>query len=306
MSGGAITTYTFGRGPLGVTVEERRGGTRVAIASVSDDSQAEALELPVDGMIMAVTVGGQRFVTSGMRLANVRKHLANPERPMTLTVLSDVDLSAKVSAAPTVAVEAKAAVTQQSLLDAGLEIRPFEFGPGALGLALDDCSKKDAFSKALAVSEVNPGSLAAALKVPLDAIVVSVGETEVLGMGKTQLLQRIGRAQRPLVLWLAVEPPPAPELLTYTFGPGALGLSLADGKDAKDGSNCVIIDDVAKGSAAEAQGASAGSILVMLNDLPLTGMGRAQVVRVIGKAKRPLTLAVSPQVTPALPLAYVV
>ena len=74
---GAGTLFTFGPGPMGIAVQEVRGGTRIAIESVTPGSQAEAIGVPVGGLL--VTVDGRK--ATGLRLAAVGKLLAGASRP---------------------------------------------------------------------------------------------------------------------------------------------------------------------------------------------------------------------------------
>ena len=55
----SIVMYTFSDGPMGITLEDAQGGTRVLISDVSDKSQAERLGVPVGGTIMRVADGLQ-------------------------------------------------------------------------------------------------------------------------------------------------------------------------------------------------------------------------------------------------------
>ena len=80
----APVKFTFQHvGPLGITLHEIRGGTRIAIESVLHNSQAEKLGVPVGGLLMAVN---GRSAT-GLRLAAVGKLLAGASRPCTMLVL---------------------------------------------------------------------------------------------------------------------------------------------------------------------------------------------------------------------------
>ena len=279
--------YTFGIGPLGITVHEVRGGTRIAIESVAEDSQAEKLGIPVGGLLMAVN--GQHAL--GMRLPAVRKKLLESSRPLTLMILSDFDPNAavEVEAEPTTTTSV-AAPSKASLLEKGLRMRSLTFGQGPTGFLLEDA---EAGGGVVVVSEILPDTPAAAQGLEVGSVVVAVNETEVLGWGKMPVVHLLGKCRRPLALHVAVTPPPEPTSLTYTFGPGSMGLTLGD---APSGSTS--IDDVAKGSPAAQQGCTPGGLLVALNDTPLAGISHSQVVRMIGKSKRPLTLSVLPGAAP--------
>ena len=281
---GGVVSYSFGVGPLGITVHEVRGGTRIAIESVHPDSQAAALGVPEGGLLMSV--GAHK--ATGVRLAAVGKMLANSERPLTIMVLQDADSQAKVVVEPVVTQQA-AGPTRESLLEMGLEIKAYEFGPGTLGLALEE----DHSAGTMLVSEVSPDSPAAEQGVAVGSTLVALNQTEVLGMSKSQAIALLGRAKRPMTLHLASQPPPPPMLLEYIFGSGSMGLSLGDSPGG------VIIEDVAKGSTAATLGVQPGGIVAMLNMVPLAGMNKSQVVRLIGKSKRPLTLSITPGAPPS-------
>ena len=93
----AASEYVFGAGALGISLQEARGGTRVAIEAVTPDSQAAALNVPVGGLLVAVN---GRSAT-GQRLKAVGKWLSQASRPLTLVVLQQNQRSVADDEPPT-------------------------------------------------------------------------------------------------------------------------------------------------------------------------------------------------------------
>ena len=273
-STGGVSSFTFGPGSLGITVQEVRGGTRIAIESVAPESQAAALGVPVGALLMSIN--GR--IAKGMRLAQVGKMLAAAERPCTLHVLIEGanNKPASVSAAADDEDElseqhgrppAVPPPTRQQLLDAGRTLAPFSFGPGPLGVTLRE------EEGAVIIDTVADASAAHAQGLPPDGILVALNNADLLGLTKPEIGRMLGRAPRPMTLLIALPPPPPPKIISYTFGKGPMGLTLADivapapplhamsaGSSHRVGSS-VEVSALAPGSAAERGGGGVDAAL---------------------------------------------
>jgi hypothetical protein len=246
------------------------------------------MKLPVGAILMMVGT----HPTTGTRLHAVRSLLMDETRPLTIQVAIDQyaiptgeDEEQKAKAAAAAAEEVVEQVpTRDELLESGLVMKRYTFAAGSLGLSLENSTE----TASVVISEVAAGSQAEEQGVIAGGTLVALNSTELLGLNKTQVAKLLGRAPRPMELHVAVAPPPPPPVVGYTFGPGAHGLQLAD-----TAVSTVIIEDVAKGSQAAAQGLMPGGTLVAINETPLAGMNKATVARLFGMTRRPLVLHVA-------------
>ena len=291
-AGSPVASFTFGPGPLGIAVQEVRGGTRIAIESVASDSQAEALGVPVGGLLMSIN--GR--IAKGMRLAQVGKMLASAGRPCTLHILIAGGPTASEAGGPAVlaavatddGTQADPPPTRAELLDAGRRLTPYIFNPGPLGLTL----KEEA--GAVVVNTVAEGSASHEQGLAPEGILVALNGADLLGLTKPEVGRMLGRAPRPMTLLIATPPPPPPTIVTYSFGRGPLGITLADAlADATGSGGGVAITDVARGSAAEKQGVMLGSAVVAINASQVEGLSKLVVGKMLARASRPLQLQVA-------------
>ncbi len=79
-----------------------------------------------------------------------------------------------------------------------------------------------------------------------------------------------------------------PTAVNYTFGPGQLGIVLAD----TQGGTRIAIEDVIEGSRAMELGVPVGGLLVAVNGRSATGLRKVAVGKWIAQAERPLTISV--------------
>jgi len=88
--------------------------------------------------------------------------------------------------------------------------------------------------------------------------------------------------------WPTVERPEPPPSRKFTFGPGPLGLGLAD---AEGGG--VKVTEVVSGSTAAQLGVDVGVVVLALNGSDVTGHGKVSLSKMIGYLPRPLVLTLS-------------
>ena len=144
------------------------------------------------------------------------------------------------------------------------------------------------------VNTVAEGSASHVLGLPPEGILVALNGTDLLGLTKAEVGRMLGRAPRPMTLLIATPPPPPPTVVTYSFGRGPLGLTLADGlADITGRAGGVEITDVARGSAAEKQGVVLGGALVAINESQVGGLSKVVVSKMLANASRPLQLYVA-------------
>ena len=306
----AIVAYTFGAGPMGLSLEDAQGGTRVTISEVSEQSQAGRMGVPVGGTLMKVA--GR--TATGKRRAEVGKWLAAAERPLVLHILhpggaaaARAGTASASEAEDPFAVPYKAPLaepTNSSHPAARKKLGPISSHifekPGSLGFK--DLQEID---EGVVISSLVPGSAASSLGVPVGGVIISVnGEDAKLQKGP--LTKQMASASRPMTLlvisvgstYLANaiaqrESRPAPEVATaagnavqpYTFEQPGLGFTL---EEAAGGTGGVVVSHVS--GAAEALGVPVGGLLVRIGIVGVSGLNKGAVGKLISKAGRPMTL----------------
>lgn len=213
-------SYTFGPGPLGITLDDAQGGTRVVVSEVAYASQAQRMAVPVGGTLMQVN--GR--TATGRRLVNFRTWLATDERPLTLLILhpggaaaviasgtesaddSAVDEFAVPAAgtpvplnqgqrkSETTVAPSKAQKTGRAA--SSTDATPYTFGPGPMGLTLSDASH------GVIVSAVN--GAAEALAVPMGGVLIRINSEGAAGLSKAAATKLIAKASRPVTLMIRV------------------------------------------------------------------------------------------------------
>ena len=275
---GMVRSYAFAEGPLGITLHEVRGGTRVAVETVAPHSQAESQMLPVGSMVMAIN---GRSAT-GLRVAAVGKWLAQASRPLNLMVVHpDGAAPPPATSSANAPAAAPAAAGPAPRRDGPGPPVEYEFGD-KLGLSLQDVEGGEG---GVSIAAVAPGGAAEANGVPVGGHLLRIGGTDTRTLGKAQVGKLLGKAARPLILTVCAPPPPPPVSLPFVFGEGPMGFTLVDGPDGR-----VYIKDVQGGSQAAAMSVPAGGMLRKINAIDLDGSSRAVVGKLFGKVGRPMTI----------------
>ena len=77
---------------------------------------------------------------------------------------------------------------------------------------------------------------------------------------------------------------PAGAILAATFESGPLGLGLSDKQDA------VVVTSIAPGGLAANLGLTVGLVVVSVNNIPATGIGKSSVLAMLTQAGFPVTV----------------
>ena len=303
----SIVMYTFGSGPMGISLEDAQGGTRVVISEIADKSQAERLGVPIGGTLMRVA--GR--TATGKRRAEVGKWLATAERPLTLQILHPGGAAAVHARVAAIAeAEDPFAVPYKAPLDTPADskhpaaklgpISSHTFDkPGSLGFKeLSD------IDEGVVITSLGTNSAAATLGVPVGGIIIGVNGDDAK-LQKDKLSKQMSTASRPLTLLVVAassnfianamaqrEARPNPEtqgagsaVQPYTFEQPSLGLTL---EEVEGGSGGVFVSHVS--GAAAALGVPTGGTLVRIGTIGVAGLSKQAIAKVIAKAGRPMTM----------------
>ena len=172
------------------------------------------------------------------------------------------------------------------------QIRDYVFGPGPLGLALQETG-----SGLVRISSVQPGSQASQNGVPVGAAIVTVAGQDVRNKGKAEVTKLLGGLPRPVKIGMEVsQPSPATASSTtpassttgqgrdYVFGPGPLGLAL------QETSSGLRILSVQPGSAASQNGVPVGAAVLTVGGLDVRNKTKAEVTKLLVELPRPITV----------------
>ena len=205
----SIIAYTFGPGPMGITLEDAQGGTRVVINEVLPSSQAFRLGVPVGGVLMQVN--GR--IATGRRKVHIGKWLAAADRPVTLQIMHPGGAAAAIAslaaavelieddefavpvgrgllpAQPNVPMGSATETRSPSSLG---EVMPYTFGSGSLGIAFNDTPNGAVISAVSGAAE--------AQGVPVGGTLLQVNAESVIGQSKASVTNMLAKTSRPLEL----------------------------------------------------------------------------------------------------------
>ena len=299
----SVVVYTFGPGPLGVTLEDAQGGTRVIINEVSPASQAARLGVPVGGTL--INVNGR--TATGRRKAHVGKLLATDERPLTIHILHPggpaaamaSDAEDETLSYDEFAVPARSAPTAPPSHPAA------SLGPITSHVLTQGLSGLKGFEETdsgVQISSLVPGSAATEAGLAVGGIIVSINGEEA-SLRKAALAKQLANADLPTKLLVVNAPPkravpaeaspshavPTAEggVAPYLFGPGPMGLTFSETPNQG-----VVIGSVT--GAAEALQVPVGGVVVRINKDGVAGKDKATIGKLLAKASRPVTLMIRP------------
>ena len=291
-SNSSAISYTFGPGPLGLTLDNAHGGTRIVVSEVANASQAQHLGVPVGGILMEIN--GR--TATGRRLAHIGQWLATEERPLTLRILHPGGAAAVAAvgidskdesiieefAIPAPSAMLKPPKGEQHHLDASREVSGTK--PQTKGEQHQLEPSRAASSTANSNASVDSAAVGA-----------STGNSA-LGDGSKSTRKHKAKHKKGTSTSRDVaaaekrpERPPLPKAFRYTFGPGPLGLGLSDNPNGAG----VAVTEVIPGSAASEQGIMAGGLVLQLNGMDVTNQGKVGLSKMIGYIPRPLTITLS-------------
>lgn len=295
-SNSSAISYTFGPGPLGLTLDNAHGGTRIVVSEVANASQAQHLGVPVGGILMEVN--GR--TATGRRLAHIGQWLAVEERPLTLRILhpggaaavaavgidskDELNIEEFVIPAPSAMLTSplKPPKGEQHHLDAAREV---------------SSTKPQNKGEQHQMEPSRPASSTVNSRASADSAAVGASTgSSALGDGskstrKHKAKHKKGKSTSRDLAAAEKRPerPPLPKAFRYTFGPGPLGLGLSDNPNGAG----VAVTEVIPGSAASEQGIMAGGLVLQLNGMDVTNQGKVGLSKMIGYIPRPLTITLS-------------
>ena len=249
----------------------RSNGEKTPCTVLAYDPKTKAYKVQVDG-------------TDIKKMA--KEDMLEPMKPPPATEAKSAAPAAASTTTTTAATAATAKASAQG------QIRDYVFGPGPLGLALQETG-----SGLVRISSVQPGSQASQNGVPVGAAIVTVAGQDVRNKGKAEVTKLLGGLPRPVKIGMEVsQPSPATASSTtpassttgqgrdYVFGPGPLGLAL------QETSSGLRILSVQPGSAANQKGVPVGAAVLTVGGQDVRNKTKAEVTKLLVELPRPITV----------------